>query len=257
MISCVLIDLAGVVYVGDEQVPGADAALAKLSQAGLPVRFLTNTTRSPKQAILARLERMGLAVAAEDVFTPVDAARAWLSRNRARPLLLVHPDLAGALAGFEDEPNEAVVIGDAGEAFDYRAMNAAFRALLGGAGLIALAENRYFRDNDGELSLDAGPFVDALEFASGREAILMGKPAPDFFAAALAQMGCAGADAVMIGDDVESDVSGALTAGISKALLVRTGKYLAGIEATADPPPTAVVDDLPAAVEWILAARGR
>jgi HAD superfamily hydrolase (TIGR01458 family) len=89
--------------------------------------------------------------------------------------------------------------------------------------LYALAANRYFKDEDG-LSLDAGAFVAALEYASGATAELFGKPAPAFFQAALEGLGCVAADAVMIGDDVEADVNGALALGIG-GFLVRTGKY--------------------------------
>ena len=65
-------------------------------------------------------------------------------------------------------------------------------------------------DEDGELSLDTGAFVTALEYATQREAVLLGKPAPDFFHAALASIACDGKEAVMVGDDAEADVAGAL-----------------------------------------------
>ena len=141
-------------------------------------------------------------------------------------------------------------------AFDYVKLNRAFRELIGGAEFLALATNRTFKDADGKLSLDAGAFVTALEFASGRRATVLGKPSPDFFHAALAGLGCASGDAVMVGDDAESDVAGALRAGMGAGLLVRTGKYRPGDEARFDPAPTALVDDLTAAVEWIMANRG-
>jgi len=148
------------------------------------------------------------------------------------------------------------VIGDAGEDFTFDALNAAFRELMRGAEFVALANNRSFMDDDGGISLDTGAFVAALEFSAERKGTVLGKPAPDFFGAALASMGCAPAEAAMVGDDAEMDVSGALAAGLAHGLLVRTGKYAAGDEARVDPTPTAVVDDLPAAVDWILERRG-
>ena len=69
-------------------------------------------------------------------------------------------------------------------------------------------------------------------------------------------MGCAAGDAVMVGDDAEMDVAGGLSAGLAAGILVRTGKYLAGAETEFDPAPTAVVDDLSGAVQWILERRG-
>ena len=72
--------------------------------------------------------------------------------------------------------------------------------------------------------LDLGAFAAALEYASGREATLVGKPAPDFFTAALASLGASPAQAAVIGDDLEADVGGGQAAGM-KGVLVRTGKF--------------------------------
>ncbi|UCI05251.1 TIGR01458 family HAD-type hydrolase [Mesorhizobium sp. B1-1-8] len=251
----VLLDLAGVIYDGDAAIPGGVDAVARLRRAGLTVRFVSNTTRSSKQTVVERLAAIGLPVAGADVFTPAHAAREWLLRNNRAPYLLVHPSLAPDFRGLPDRGRRAVVVGDAGDAFTYAALNEASRELGKGAELLALATNRMFRDADGELSLDAGPFVAALEFASGNHATLVGKPAPEFFRSALASMGCAPDEAVMVGDDAEADVAGALRAGLSGALLVRTGKYRPGDETRFDPRPTSTVADLAAAADWIITHR--
>jgi HAD superfamily hydrolase (TIGR01458 family) len=254
----ILLDLDGVIYVGGRVLPGSLAAVARLRAAGIPIRFLTNTTRTPHRLLLAKLRVMGLEVADAELFTPALAARAVLERDGLRPLLLIHPALEEDFAGLEadEHAGEAVVLGDAGDAFSYAAMNAAYRALGRGAEFLALANNRCFRDEDGGLSLDAGPFVAALSFASRREPLVLGKPAAAFFHAALASMGVSPGEAApggvaMVGDDVESDVGGAMAAGLT-GILVRTGKYEPGAEAHISPPPSAVVDDLAAAVAWLL-----
>lgn len=252
MIRGVLLDLAGVVYEGDHALPGAVEAVHRLHEAGLPIRFVTNTTTKTKKALLARLTGLGLEISDEELFTPGQAARAWLAKHDASPLLLVHPNLEEEFAGAPGGPARAVVVGDAGHAFSFETLNRAFRELIDGAAFLALAKNRTFMDDDGKLSLDAGAFVTALEYSSGMEAIVLGKPSPDFFDAALASMGCAREDAVMVGDDAESDIAGALKAGLAQAILVRTGKYREGDERRFDPPPTVVVEDLPAAADWIL-----
>ena len=259
MISGVLLDLAGVVYDGDAAIPGAVEAVALLRGAGLPLRFVSNTTRSTKQTVLDRLHRLGLVVTDDELFTPAQAARAWLLEHQCSPHLLIHRDLEPDFHELPPGTRRAVVVGDAGEGFGYRALNAAFRELNEGADLLALANNRTFKDIDGKLSLDVGPFVAALEFACQRKAIILGKPSPDFFLAALASMNCPAGEAVMVGDDAEGDVAGALRAGLAAALQVRTGKYRAGDEARFEPRPTAVVDDMEEAAEWILArkAEGR
>lgn len=256
MIRAVLLDLAGVVYDGDTPIPGAVAAIGRLRAEGLPIRFVSNTTRSPHRAIVAQLASLGVSVERDELFTPARAAVDWLAREGCVPHLLVHPDLVPEFAGNKVGDRRAVVVGDAAEAFTYAAMNGAFRQLIDGAEFLALALNRTFEDADGGLSLDAGAFVAALEFAAGKQATVLGKPARDFFHAALAGLQCAPGQAVMVGDDAESDVAGALRAGIGSALLVRTGKYRAGDESRHAPHPSAAVDDLAAAVDWILRKRG-
>ncbi|MFQ5775499.1 MAG: TIGR01458 family HAD-type hydrolase [Kiloniellaceae bacterium] len=254
MIRGVLMDLGGVVYVGDEPLPGAIAALEGLKASGLPVRYLTNTTRTPRRAFLHKLRRLGVPAGEGDVFMPALAARAYLEDKGLSPHLLVHPALEEDFAGVPGGGAEAVVVGDAAERFAYPALNAAFRAIQGGADFLALARNRSFQDADGALSLDAGPFVAALEYATGRRATVLGKPSPAFFAAAVESLGCAPGQAVMIGDDTEADVGGALAAGIP-GILVRTGKYRPGDEERVDPPPTAVAADLAEALAWVLERR--
>ncbi|MEZ5774683.1 MAG: TIGR01458 family HAD-type hydrolase [Hyphomicrobiaceae bacterium] len=252
-LSGVLVDLDGVVYQKGALIEGAAAALGRLDRAGMPYRFLTNTTSRPRAEILAELDRLGLAVDPAHVFTPAVAARAHLAAEGLDPFLLVAPALKADFspAATEAGGRPAVVIADAGEDLGYANLNRAFRLIMAGAPLIALAGNRYFLDRDGELSLDVGAFVAALEFASGREALTLGKPAPGFFHAALADMGVQPGEAVMIGDDAEFDVSAAVAAGLA-GILVRTGKYRPGAEEGLDPAPSAVADDLAAAVDLVL-----
>jgi len=248
----VLLDLGGVVYVGDAALPGALDALERLRASGLPVRCITNTTRQPRRMLLEKLARLGVSVAPDELFMPALAARGYLRDHGLCPHLLVAPSLVEDFAGLPDSPRKAVVVGDAATGFTYESLNAAFRALEVGADFLALARNRSFQDEDGARSLDAGPFVAALEYATGRQALVLGKPAPAFFRAAVDSLGCAPADTVMIGDDVEADVGGAMAAGL-RGVLVQTGKYRQGDEDRIDPPPDAVVSGLSGAVDWILA----
>lgn len=250
MIRCALLDIAGVLYTGETPIEGAREAFRRLAASGVAVRLVTNTTRSPKRVVLERLRRMGYAVEADQLFTAPEATRAYLRARRLTVYALVHPALEEEFADLTGPHPNAVLIGDAGERFTYARLNAAFRLLMEGAPLLAIAANRYFREADG-LSLDAGPFVAALEFAADVRAKLFGKPAPAFFRNALQAAGCAPEQAVMVGDDVEADVNGALAAGM-RGILVRTGKYRAGDEQRMDAGGT-VVADVAAAVERILA----
>ncbi len=255
MVDGVLLDLSGVLHVGTHALPGAAVALRRLRDSGLPLRFVTNTTRTSRRVIGENLRRLGFAIDDNEIFTAPHAARAYLEAHRWRPLLIVHPGVAQEFAGVAQENPNAVLLGDAGEAFDYGHLNRAFRLLMAGAPLLAMGRNRYFMDDDG-LNLDAGPFVAALEEAAGVAATVLGKPAAEFYHAAVAALGCAPERVVMVGDDVDADVSGAAAAGLN-GILVRTGKYRNGDERRLVGERTTVCDDLTAAVEWILSQAGR
>ena len=231
----------------------------RLRSAGLTLRFLTNTTRTPRRALLEKLKTMGLGISESELFMPAVAARDALEASQLAAHLLIHPALEEDFAAIpraaaDAGAGSAVVVGDAGAGFTYDALNRAFRALEAGAAFLALAYNRSFEDEDHALSLDAGPFVAALEFASGRRATVLGKPSPDFFGAALQSLDCPATQAAMVGDDVEADVGGAQASGVT-GLLVRSGKYRPGDEDLVSPPPAALVDDLSDAADWILERR--
>ena len=228
MIRGVLLDLSGVLYVGEAALPGAVEALDALARAGLPAVFVTNVSRQPRASLLGHLRAMGLPVEDSRLLTAPDAARAHLAREGLTPYLLVHPAIEAEFADIAGARPDAVLLGDAGEGFTHARLNRAFRLLMDGAVLLAMGNNRYFREADG-LSLDIGPYVAALEYAADTRATLLGKPAPAFFAAALERLGCAPSEAVMIGDDAEADVGGAIAAGL-RGVLVRTGKYRDGDE---------------------------
>jgi HAD superfamily hydrolase (TIGR01458 family) len=247
--KAVLIDLAGVLHTGDDPLPGAVLALARLRASGIPLRFLTNTTRTPSNVLFAKLQRMGFTLAVREIQTAALAARTLVRSRGLKPLWLVHPDIAAEMGDSAPDP-DVVVLGDMGPHFTYPILNHAFRLLMDGVPLMAMARNRYFMEPDG-LSLDMGAFVAGLEYSAGVSAEITGKPAPAFFAAALAELGVAAADAVLIGDDLADDIGGAQAAGIP-GILVRTGKFRPGDDQNPDIRPAAVFDDFNATVEAII-----
>jgi HAD superfamily hydrolase (TIGR01458 family) len=223
MLRGLLIDIAGVLHVADRPVPGAHEAIRRLREAGLGLRFVTNTSRRSRGALMHRLSQLGMAIEKAELLTAPLAGRRWLEDRGLRPHLLIHPGLAPDFDGMECRDPNAVFLGDAGEYFDYRSLNAAFRVLLNGAPLVAVARNRYFREADG-ISLDMGAFVSGLEYAADTTAVIVGKPSPEFYQAAVDDLGLRASNVLMVGDDVEADVLGALDAGL-QAALVRSGKY--------------------------------
>ncbi len=246
-----IIDLSGVLYIDEHAVPGSVEAYQHLLDSGLPHCFLTNTTRQTRDSLCRNLQHMGYDIAPERVMTAASAAHAYVQQHRLRPYLLIHPDLQDEFDDLDCQNPNAVVVGDAGQNFTYERMNAAFRVLTnnGDAPLIAMGANRYFKEDDG-LSLDMGPFVRALEYASGRRAVFTGKPAASFFRAALHAVDKSAAETVIIGDDLENDIGGAQATGID-GILVRTGKFRPEDE-TATMAPLAIVDNFSAAIDSIL-----
>lgn len=245
-------------YVGDDPVTGAPAALERLRTiAG--VRLVTNTTSRSRAEVIAGLRRLGFPVMPEEVLTPSALAVGYCrERNIERVSLLVPESVREDLAGLNDvgsgEPADAVILGDLGEGFTPAVLNRALTQLLDGAELIALQHNRVYRRQDG-IVLDVGAYAAALEYASGRDSVVIGKPARAFFAAALADLGADAAGAVMIGDDVEADVGGALDAGLA-GILVRTGKYRDDVVARSGVRPTATVGSIADVADLLTAAVG-
>src|SRR5262245_13935240 len=221
-----LLDLEGTVFQSGALIPGAGEALAEASRRGVAWRFVTNATSRPRSVILRELSEMGLRIAVEPerLFTaPRAARRILLDRGWTRCHFLLRPGLLEDFDGIvpAETGADAVVLGDLGSEMSYDRLNRAFRLLLDGAGLVTLARNRYWQGEDG-LMLDAGPFCAALEHATGKAAILAGKPSRAFFEAALSSTGVPASDAAVVGDDIESDVGGGQDAGM-RGILVRTG----------------------------------
>ena len=222
-IKGLLLDLDGTLYVGEEPVPGAREAVQRLKAAGLALRYVTNTTRMPRRAVVERLRALGFEATEDKVFTPARAA-ARLMRNK-RCLALVDGSLLEDLKGITltEESPDFVLVGDLGEGFTYSRLDDAFKCLMNGAKLVALQKNRYWR-TPGGLSLDAGPFVAALEYATGQQAAVVGKPEEAFFRIALEDLRLEAGEVAMVGDDAEADVAGAKRAGLL-GIQVRTGKW--------------------------------
>ncbi len=222
-IKGLLFDIGGVLYVGDEVIDGAVETIRML-QDNFPMRFLTNTTRRTPETMLKKLQKMGFTVEEQELFTALDATRDYVKSQNGTIYTVLTDEADKWFADMKSDNPEFVVVGDAYLNFDYPRLNGAFRALHEGAKLIAAAKNRYFQDEDGKLSMDAGGFIAALEFAANTEAKLIGKPSAEFFHLAVASMGLEPDEVLMIGDDIESDVKGAMDAGL-RAALVKTGKF--------------------------------
>lgn len=227
----VLIDLDGVVYQNQQLIDGADKTIEWLQQQKIPHLFVTNTTSKPRCDIVAKLDHMGLNVSEGAILTPVVATQTFLKSLSEPTLGLFVVDATAQefkswrIAEESHEPVDVVILGDLGEQWDFKTMNTAFRMLMANPDsiLVALGMTRYWRGAEG-LQLDAGPFVQALSFATHREPHIMGKPDAKFFQAASKMLGVPVDQLLMVGDDAISDVEAAQKVGL-KGALVKTGKY--------------------------------
>jgi len=228
-IKGLLVDLDGTLYTNDGPVEGAREALERLHRAKIAYRYVTNATHEPRRTVAARLKALGIPAEEGHIVTPATAVAEKLRREGVGCYPLLVEALLEDLEGVPvtDVSPGCVLVGNLGEGFTYERLDAAFRHLMAGADLIALSRNRYWQRAGGGLSLDAGPFVAALEYASGKGAIGVGKPERAFFELALEDLGLPSREVAMIGDDPELDVGGAQAAGL-RSILVETGRYRPG-----------------------------
>ncbi|MFJ8713969.1 HAD-IIA family hydrolase [Streptomyces violaceus] len=255
-VRAVLIDIDGVLTISWRPLPGAVEALREIREAGLAVLLVTNTTSRTRASIAGTLADAGFPVSAEDILTAPAATAAYLAEHcpGARCALLNSGDIEEDLDGLTlvdaadtGTAPDVVLVGGAGPEFGWAALDRAFGHLQRGARLVAMHRNLYWRTDEG-LRLDSGAFLAGLEQAARVEAEITGKPARAFFEAALARVGAGAGEAVMVGDDVESDVLAAQRAGVT-GVLVRTGKFQPDALRAADGTPDHVIDsfaDLPA-----------
>ena len=220
------IDLDGTLYFKGEPYPGAIEAVNYLRQVGYQLRFLTNTTAKTPKMLHAQMQALGFGIYEDEIF---NATYACLQYLRSQPKVCCHFMVDGAVKAFfkeipiDDNTPDFVVVGDYGEGFDFHALNHAFRLLMKGAELIALQKNLYWFSPEG-MFLDCGAFVTLLEAAAGKTATVMGKPSETFFNIALESLQLSPNEAVVVGDDITSDIIGAERMEM-RSILVKTGKF--------------------------------
>ena len=242
-----LLDIDGVLTVSWQPIDGAAHAIDRLRSRGLPLRFATNTTTRSRAEVARLLTDAGIPVDPSEILTAPIATVAYLQRAHpgARCFVLSSGDLGEDLEPIDrvdDAPADVVVMGGAGLVYTHTQLNRAFRLLLDGAAFVAMHRNLYWRTADG-MELDTGAYVTALEQASGVSPVVLGKPSPDFFAAAVTSLGVPAERTAMIGDDIVNDVLGAQAAGL-RGVLVRTGKYRPDAVEAASGTPDRVVDSI-------------
>jgi len=248
-IKGVLFDLDGVLYVGNSQIAGAAEAVSAIRNSGIACRFLTNTSTLSLSSLQRKINALGFDVKTDEIISAPQAALLYL-RKQSNPIcrFLMAEDVKNDFAEFRQSNTEAefIVVGDIGDTWSYPLLNELFNCLMNDAKLIAIHKNKFWQTEHG-LQMDIGSFIAGLEYASGSTSMIIGKPSTDFFQIALDDMGLKPSEAIMIGDDIDSDIGGAQAAGI-KGVLVRTGKFRQGYFEVSPVKPDWVInsiEDLP------------
>jgi HAD superfamily hydrolase (TIGR01458 family) len=244
-INGVMFDLDGVLYVEDQIIDGAVETLRFVQERSIPHRFVTNTSTKSRQAISRKLQTMGIPAQREDIFSAPYAASIYLRQRQPRSCYFVVAD--DVMEEFKEFPvsetdPEVVVIGDIGRVWNYDLVNQIFQLVMKGSELIALHKGKYWQTPQG-LRVDIGVYIAGLEYVTGVQATIIGKPSPAFFESAVEEMGVPGEGIVMLGDDIESDVGGAQRCGI-RGFLVRTGKFRPETMAASSITPDAVLGSI-------------
>ena len=228
-IKPILIDLDGVLKLGKSPAPDVKEFLDFIKENKIPACVLSNSTLRTGEMVKEFFTSHNIEIGIP-VITAFDATVSYVKKNYKKVQVYCRDYLIHHFEGLIDDENpEAIIIGDIEDRWNYQIVNEIFKKIFNGADLIAMHKNKYWYPSD-ELMIDAGAFVNAIEFASGKEAILIGKPTSLYFKAALESINSRIENGFfMIGDDIENDVQAAQRIG-GTGILMYTGKTKYPIE---------------------------
>lgn len=242
-IHALLIDLDGVIYLGETPVPGAVAFIADLQRHGVPFLFLSNNPTLTPAQYASKLARLGAQVAPAHFWTSALATAAWM-RTQApagAPVLVIGEHglrIALGEAGMrlvDDWRAAAWVVASLDRQVTWRALADAALAIQRGARFIATNADVTLPSEEGVLP-GGGALVNLLQVTTGVAPLVIGKPSRTMFDQALQHLHADAAHTVMVGDRYETDIAGAQQAGL-RTVAVLTGISRAAEFAAANPPP--------------------
>ena len=218
-----LIDLDGVLKLGNSPAPDVKDFFEFINESKIPSCILSNSTLRTGELVKEFFNEHGITFSIPAI-TAFDAALSFVKMNYKKVQVYCRDYLIHHFDGMIDNENpEAIVIGDIEDKWNYQIVNDIFKKVFAGAELVAMHKNKYWNPK-GELLIDAGAFITAIEFASDKKAVLIGKPSPLYFKAALEKISSKLEESFfMIGDDIENDIKAAQEIG-GEGILIYTGK---------------------------------
>lgn len=250
-VRAVLLDMDGVLYVGDQPLPGVQELLAYLDATGRKWLCVTNNSSRTSQTFSDKLAAMGITVDPVHILGSAEATANWLaeqSPNGAKVIMMGEASLRGALQakGFElvDDPFEAqIAVASIYYALNYDVLTRLTLAIRNGARFVATNPDATLPTERGQVP-GTGSLVALLTVSGGRTPEYVGKPYPGMYEQAIRRVDGAAETTLMVGDRYETDIEGAArlgmpTAGVLTGVTTRA-EYLA-----ANPSPDFVVEGLP------------
>lgn len=221
-----LIDMDGVIYRGGRLIAGAERFILGLRKADIPFRFLTNNSQRTRRDVATRLQRLGIDVEMEHVYTCALATARFLALQKPGGTAFVIGE-GGLLTALHengyaivDKDPDYVVVGE-GRTVSFEMVEAALGMILGGAKLVATNLDPNCPTEAG-LRPGCGAVVAMLETASGVKSFSVGKPSPVMLRGARKELGLTTDQTIVIGDTMETDILGGVQLGF-KTILVLSG----------------------------------
>jgi len=222
-----LIDMDGVMYRGSQLIEGADEFVRLLRDQEIPFMFLTNNSQRTRRDVATKLERMGIDVEEEHIFTCAMATARFLAQQKPNGTAFVIGEggLMQALHqnGFSivDHDPDYVVVGE-GRTITFEMIETAVRMVCAGARLIATNMDPNCPTQNG-IRPGCGAIVAMIEAATGRKAFSVGKPNPIMMRMARKELGLSAEETIMVGDTMETDILGGLQMGYRTILVLSGG----------------------------------
>ena len=221
-LAAYLFDLDGTIYLGEDIIPGAPEAIARLKARGAGVMYITNKPLSKPDEYAEKLTRLGLPTTPEEIITSSMVLADYLRDHEPGALVfligeqVLRDDLAAAgMRLVEDWSDAEVVVLSWDRHFGYDKLNGALQALLRGARLYATNPDVVCPVDVGEVVPDCGAIIAAVHACSGRlPDYVAGKPGSMLPLGALARLGVKPADAALVGDRLETDIACGNRAGM-------------------------------------------
>ncbi|RJG24617.1 TIGR01457 family HAD-type hydrolase [Paenibacillus thiaminolyticus] len=225
------IDLDGTMYHGSTMIEGADALISTLQQLRIPYQFVTNNSSRTPEEVAEMLNGLGINAKSRDVLTSAQAAASYIQKKfqGRRVFMIGERGLEQALtdagitwtadvkAVWNDEID--IVVQGIDRNMSYAKLEAAAAAVRKGA-LSILTNPDLMLPSDRGFSPGAGSIGAAIQAASGVEPVVIGKPSRIIMDAALERLGCRAEEAIVIGDNMMTDMLAGQQAGCRTALVL-------------------------------------